>query len=241
MGHYRSEVPPERAVEIRAALEAADVASFTDPEPSPPTTPFVFVAEGRVGSRPAERRAFPIDALPEGLVPVFGAFSDLATELMDHPHRAIRGTARPVTNTFKPGQELAFDLRLENIGLAPLKLRNPAGARTAAEVGLALDLRGEGVDEGPGPGLRLSFGPTDVRPGGVGALEPSIPAPSEVELEPGEALGLRFGKRVLVSPGRYTAELLYRSYLERPDVQRSALGDLTVNAGSFHFGGAVVR
>jgi hypothetical protein len=239
MGHYRVEVPQERGKELRAILTAADVSSLPDPEPSLPTTPFVFVGEGQVGSPPAERRAFPVDAVPDPLVPVLDAVHGLAQELLEHPYRAIRGVAGPIAPVFTPGQDLAVDLTLENIGVAPLVLRNPAGARSAAEVGLQLGVNALSSEGLRGPGALLRFGRDEVARVDQDGATPPADQRSEIELEPGEILQLRMRKPVLMSLGRYDAYVLYRSFIERPDVQRSVLGDLRVSAGTFRFGGSM--
>ncbi|MBN1210914.1 MAG: hypothetical protein JXB05_39060 [Myxococcaceae bacterium] len=91
-----------------------------------PDTPTISVGKMYDGTPPRfDMRGYDAGNVPQVLDPVRAEMRALTEVILQHPVRAIHGEAAPTLSSFRVDEPVAFELRLKNVGIQPLKLDNP--------------------------------------------------------------------------------------------------------------------
>jgi hypothetical protein len=231
IGYYEQALPRESFDRVLALIDQVGLETLPVSPTLPPDTPVTSVGKGWNAGRPPVVRGYALWEVPKALQPVMDAFRTQTTALLKHPVRVIHGEGAPVKSQFALDDTTAFTITLKNVGTEPLKLDNPFHKRMEEALTLHLQVR---KDKPPnqlreGDVVWIECKLDHVRP-----VDPKAapPAGRQLTLAAGAELRFVIRKKLLLSPGRYVAELDYRTSRLKEDIA-SMSGRLNMRLGSF--------
>ncbi|ATB41054.1 hypothetical protein CYFUS_006516 [Cystobacter fuscus] len=231
IGYYEHVLPRKVFDHVLALLDQAGLENLPVSPTLPPDTPVTSVGKSWAQRQPPMVRGYALWQVPKALQPTMDEFRLQTTELLKHPVRAIQGEGVPVKSQFLLEDTPAFTITLKNVGTEPLKLDNPFHKRM--EEALTLHLR-----------VRKDKPPDQLREGDTVWIECKLdhvrladpkavtPAGRQLTLAAGAELRFFIRKKLMLAPGRYIAELDYRTSRFKDDVS-SLSGRLNMRLGSF--------
>lgn len=233
IGEYRRALTAADVEPLRAALRESGYADLPEAAPAPPGTPFVFLAEGSEGSPPVRHRSFPLNELPEPIMPVMNAMRPVIDAIREGPYRVVAGNASFVQPEYASGDDLVIDITLRNNGTTPVEIVNPAGALTNEDVGLLLRIARDKPDAEltDDDVAAVEFARDSVRLAPRPGVEFEQPG-ATIVLGTGEELRLRATKRLMLTAGRYKAVVTFQNRSDRIDQEAGAPGSLTLELGT---------
>ncbi|HYO67006.1 MAG TPA: hypothetical protein VEU33_13080 [Archangium sp.] len=230
IGYYEHTLPRAAFDRVLTLIDQAGLENLPVSPPLPPDTPVTSVGMFWV-QRPPLVRGYALWQAPQALQPTMDEFRLQTTELLKHPVRAIHGEGAPVKNQFTLDDTAAFTITLKNIGTEPLKLDNPFHKRMEEALTLHLQVR---KDKPPEQLLEGDAVWIECKLDHVRMADPKATPPTgrQLTLTAGGELRFVIRKKLMLAPGRYVAELDYRTSRFKEDVA-SMSGRLNMRLGSF--------
>lgn len=201
IGDYVAEIPRPMLKRAHDILHASHYQEQADHGTEPPETKNIsFMEEGAT-----QWTSFVTYKVPPSVQPAVEAMRGLIEWMRQHPSHVVRGSARWKKAQIGPRDAVEVTVRLESVGSEAIKIGHPAlvPSEGSAQGALALVLS------------TPEKGDTDFELGPSQRVVTKAAQESEIlELAPKAAWEGSFKKALYLSPGRYTARLVYKSHLE---------------------------
>lgn len=231
IGYYEQALPRNTFDRILALVDQVGLENLPASPTLPPDTPVTSVGKIWDERSPPVVRGYAVWQLPKVLYPVMDEFRAQTAALLKHPVRAIHGEGFPGKKQFSLEDTTVFAITLKNVGTTALKLDNPFHKRMEESLTLRLQVRKDK------PPAQLREGDViwiDCKLDHVRQADPktAIPAGRQITLAAGTGLSFLIRKKLMLTPGRYIAELEYRTNRIKDDVS-SMSGTLNMHLGIF--------
>lgn len=204
IGLYVHNLGPERALEFRRLVEDARLWEIPDVDALYPGQPSVSVKAGEYG-RKYRSVMWPMDGLPDALLPVLDAFHRLIDEASASPREVLTGSARWTAANFSAREPQQLEFTLQAKGTVPCLFEDPMACpeRVVNVRLLVSQVQPEGVTNRQSIDITADMlaRPDEARP----YAKP--PPRALVELAPGQSVRFTATAYAYLSPGEYQAVL----------------------------------
>lgn len=237
IGTHKLELDAEICNELHALAEAAQNASPAAPPPIPAGVRLLAFGIGEKDDVDDVITFLASKTLPPAVEKFDKRMQAVAGQMKAHRYQTLRAAASWKSLEFSPNDELKLTLNLENSGIVPIAIPNPAAANDDEEVGLILFLQSDLPPDRVSPESRAFF---PVKAGEAAQLaapgwKAGDPLERLVTLDPGERLELAITVRrqIYLIPGPYSGWVTYEAEHEKIPDHLALEGTVRTRIGAF--------